>query len=174
MYTFLLFSGTLMQAYSHYQAGRTARFIGDLGSQVAAREGRIAELAGEYEARLVTEKGEKVLARQRALFGKQEVRGRTPMLVAEETALNLERDAEIARIRGRIGGVSARIRGIGAKFKGESLYAAGITKAAGSLLSGASDYYLYKNTPSTRPTPQPSSQRGGAIWTNPDIYAEDL
>ncbi|HYC64297.1 MAG TPA: hypothetical protein VEC14_06165 [Reyranellaceae bacterium] len=144
----------------------TAKQIGDYNAALAEREGEQARAQAAYEEARVRERGQKLLAAQRAAAGKSGIvwtEGSSVLLNAEAVE-NTEMDALMIRHSGNLAAVQSEARAAQARFTAEaeasglinrssSLRAeAGAQRTSGvaSLLNGASNAYSIYNRGGTQ------------------------
>lgn len=90
-----------MQAFGQYKAGRAEAEALKMSEALALQEAAEIERASRYETERRLEMGEKVIARQRALYAKAGVAVEgTPMEVLASTAEEIQRDVDVARRAG--------------------------------------------------------------------------
>ena len=126
-------------AYSSIQQGRAAEEAGKFQAGLAAQEVEDLDVAKEFEERDLREEGRKLRARQLLQFAKGGVvpGTGTPLIMAEDTAEQVERD--IGRMKYGYGLQQRRAlsRGALARAEGKSQKRASRWSAGSSLLTGA-------------------------------------
>lgn len=130
--------GTGVSAYNQYQAGKAQNRI----AQQNANNEEIEAAAAERDARIFANnqraQGEKLLARQRALYAKSGVvMEGTPLLVQADTAAELEKEALEIERQGELTGYRRRAQARLDRMQGASAKRAGRYGAIGTILSGA-------------------------------------
>ena len=104
-------TGLGLQMKSQYEAGKAAQAqakseagLREYNAQIAEREAREAQEAAAYEEQKFRKGGERLKARQRALYAKAGVTFEgSPLDVMEQTAVELETDALMIRRGGQLG-----------------------------------------------------------------------
>lgn len=129
-----------VQAVGQYQQAKAQSKILEYNAKVAEQDAIATKQQAEYEAERLRKEKERVLSRQRALYGKAGVRLEgSPLLIMEDTAGEFEMDILNTLRTGQI--QSSRYQSQAAISRAE----AGITKRAGAystgttLLTGAGD-----------------------------------
>ena len=141
-----------MQAKSQYDQGKAAKAQGEseqawanYNAEVAQHEANQKDLANSEEGRRARSQAQRIQATQRAKYAASglALEG-TPLLVMEETAMNLEKDILELSLQGELesgklrsqAGISL-LQGQAAKQRGNNLANAYNMQAGASLLSGA-------------------------------------
>ena len=104
-------TGLGLQMKGQYEAGKQAEAQGkseaamrEYNAQLAEREAAEAQTAAAYEEKKFRKGGERLKARQRALYAKAGVTPEgSPLEVMEQTAVELEKDALMIRRGGELG-----------------------------------------------------------------------
>lgn len=96
-------AGMGMSAYGQHKAGKAANKMSKYNAELAMRNAEAVEEAASEEATRLRQKGERIKARQRALFAKAGVglEG-TPFGLMVETAENIESDVWNIKRRGKV------------------------------------------------------------------------
>jgi len=142
-------AATGVSAVSQIQQGKEQQKWSEYNAAVAERDAKAATAAAGYEASQKRKETERLLGRQRALYGKSGVTMEgSPLELMSETAAEGELDALMIQ---RTGAVSAQRYGEEAtlsRMKGSSAKRAGYWGAGTTLLTGAgsaaSSYGSYK------------------------------
>jgi len=136
--------GMIQQGIAAREQGEAEARIAEYNAQLAERQAAEAEKAAAYEAGKQEKEGERLQARQRALYAKGGVQAiGTPLTVLEETEKELEmdrlmilREGKISSARARSQAQMARMRGEAAKKKGKSALIGSSLAAGGTVLTG--------------------------------------
>ncbi len=131
--------GGIVSATSAIQQGKIAAGAAKFNEELAQREAESIETTQEFEERDLRVEGRKLRARQLLQFAQGGVvpGTGTPLLVGEETALDVERDIQRQRFGFGFQKSKARSRGRLEKFKGKAATRASRLQAGSSLLTGA-------------------------------------
>ena len=131
--------GGIVSATSAIQQGKIAAGAAKFNEELAQREVESIETTQEFEERDLRVEGRKLRARQLLQFAQGGVvpGTGTPLLVGEETALDVERDIQRQRFGFGLQKSRARSRGRLEKFKGKAATRASRFQAGSSLLTGA-------------------------------------
>ena len=133
----------LVAAGSQVMAGQQAKAGAKYQAAVAQESARAMEFQAAEQAKRKREQGQALLARQRVLYGASGVNLMfgSPLLVMEETAGQIELEAQDILFSGKTGAVGLRSQGAAALAEGKSKATASYMNAFGSLLkTGASVY----------------------------------
>ena len=138
--------GVVTSAYGQYEQGQAQKKWGSYSAAVAERDAETARLNAEYEAGLQRKETQKLLGRQRALYGKSGVTLEgSPLLMMAETAAEGELDALMIERGGRTQAQGYRSEAILSRMKGGAAKRAGYYGAGSTLLTGAArGYSAYK------------------------------
>ena len=133
--------------YSADQQRRAGNQQADYNAAVAEEDAKAAKAKAEYDEKAHRENVRKILATQRALYGKSglSMEG-SPLLVMEDTEKQGELDALAIRYGGDVASARARSEANVAKMTGRNnAYAAkaGYMQAGSTLLSGAASASKY-------------------------------
>lgn len=135
--TWAIIIGTTITAAGAIQSGRAQAKMAEYNAQVAEREGQIATTGAEFEEAQFRREGERLKATQRVRFAKAGVKpAGSPLLVMEETAAEIERNALAIRYGGSLEAARATSRAQLERFGGRQAKRAAKIKATGSLLTG--------------------------------------
>ena len=133
--------------YSADQQRRAGNQQADYNANVAEEEAKAARAKAEYDEKAHRENVRKILATQRALYGKSGVSMEgSPLMVMEDTQKQGELDALAIRYGGDVASARARSEANVAKMTGRNnAYAAkaGYMQAGSTLLSGAASASKY-------------------------------
>ncbi|OQB51810.1 MAG: hypothetical protein BWX99_02707 [Deltaproteobacteria bacterium ADurb.Bin151] len=134
-------------AYSADQQRRAGNQQADYNAAVAEEDAKAAKAKAEYDEKAHRENVRKILATQRALYGKSglSMEG-SPLLVMEDTEKQGELDALAIRYGGDVASARSRSEANLARMTGRNnAYAAkaGYIQAGSTLLSGAAGAYKY-------------------------------
>jgi hypothetical protein len=131
-------AGTAMSAYSEIQQGKEQQQWSEYNAAVAERDAASAKQSAEYEAGQKRKETQKLLGRQRALYGKAGVTLEgSPLLMMEETASEGEIDALMIEREGKLRAGSYQSEAALSRMKGSAAKRAGYYGAGSSLLTGA-------------------------------------
>jgi len=125
-------------AYSQYSVGQQQGRMAEYNAKLAERDAKIAKQNAAYEASQKRRETERMLGRQRALYGKGGVTMEgSPLMVQEETAAEGEMDALMIER-----GYALRTQGFEAeaklhRMKGSTARSAGAWGAGTTLLTSA-------------------------------------
>lgn len=141
--------GTGISVMGQIEQGRSQKKWGEYNAQVAERDAETARMNAEYEAGLKRKESERLLGRQRALYGKAGVTLEgSPLLLMAETAAESEMDALMIERGGKLQAQRYRSEATLSKMKGAAAQRAGYYGAGSTLLTGASQtayqYGMYK------------------------------
>jgi hypothetical protein len=131
--------GTGISVMSQIQQGSQQKRWAEYNAAVAERDAEVAKQNAEYEAGLKRKETERLLGRQRALYGKAGVvlEG-SPLLLMAETAAEGELDALMIERGGRLQSERYRTEATISNLKGKAAQRAGYYGAGTTLLTGAS------------------------------------
>lgn len=136
--------GAGVSAIGTIQAGRAQAQMAEYNAQVAERDAEIATTSAAYEEAQFRHEGEELKSVQRARYAKSGVTMTgTPLLVLEDTAAQIERDALAIRYGGSLEAARATSAASMARFTGKQARTASYYRAGGSLLTGASQVAGY-------------------------------
>jgi len=131
--------GTAMSMQSQIAQGKSQNAWNQYNASVAERDAEAARQSAAYEAGLKRKEGERILGRQRALFGKAGVTFEgSPLLLMEETAANIEMDALMIERTGKLTGQRYESEATLSRMKGKSAQTTGYYGAYTTLMTGAS------------------------------------
>jgi len=134
-------AAAVLAAYYQYEQGQETKKWNKYNAAVSDRDATAAEQSAEYEAGLKRKETERLLGRQRALYGKSGIAFEgSPLLVMEETAAQGELDALMIERSGTLYGERYRSEGELSRMKGKSAGRAGYYGAGTTLLTGAGNY----------------------------------
>lgn len=135
--------GTAATVGGQIQSGRAQQKIADMNAEQAEREAEIAKRNAERDEAQFRREGERLKAIQRARYAKSGVQmtSESPLLVMEETAAEIERDALAIRYGGDIAAARANSQARLDRFTGKQARTSSYYAAGGSLLTGASNVY---------------------------------
>ena len=132
-------AGTAMSVYSQVEQGKSQNEWSQYNAAVAERDAVAAQQSAEYDASQKRKETEKLLGRQRALYGKAGVTLEgSPLLLMEETASQGELDALMIEREGKLKAGNYQSEAALSRMKGSSAQKAGYYGAGSSLLTGAS------------------------------------
>ena len=132
-------AGTAMSVYSQVEQGKSQNEWSQYNAAVAERDAVAAQQSAEYDASQKRKETEKLLGRQRALYGKAGVTLEgSPLLLMEETASEGELDALMIEREGKLKAGNYQSEAALSRMKGSSAQKAGYYGAGSSLLTGAS------------------------------------
>jgi len=142
-------AGTAFSTYSQMQQAREQSKWAEYNAAVAERDAETARMNAEYEAGIKRKETEKLLGRQRALYGKAGVTLEgSPLLLMAETAAEGEMDALMIERGGKLQAQRYRSEATLSRMKGSAAQRAGYWGAGSTLLTGASQtaykYGMYK------------------------------
>ncbi|MCF7811450.1 hypothetical protein K9N50_10735 [bacterium] len=130
--------GTVASVQSQMQQGKEQNKWNQYNAAVAERDAEAARQSAEYEAALKRREGEKLLSRQRALYGKAGVTFKgSPLMLMEETAADIEMDALMIERTGKLTASRYGEEATLSRMKGTSAQKAGYYGAGTTLLTGA-------------------------------------
>lgn len=149
-------------AYGGYQTKKAA----DYNADVAEAQAQAARNKAEYNEKLHRERVQRLLSKQRALYGKSGVEmAGSPLLVQEDTLEQGELDALAIRYGGDVEAARARSAANLYKMQGRSAAASGFSRAGSTLLSGYARYKAAQpyQPPKAKKVPfgDRTSKRGG-------------
>jgi len=132
-------AGTGVAVVSQIEQGESQKEWSEYNAAVAERDALAAQQSAEYDAEQKRKETEKLLGRQRALYGKAGVTLEgSPLLLMEETASEGELDALMIEREGKIRAGSYQSEAALSRMKGSSAQKAGYYGAGSTLLTGAS------------------------------------
>jgi len=132
-------AGTTMSAMSQIQQGKSTKQWSEYNAAIAERDALAAQQSAEYDAGEKRKETERLLGRQRALYGKAGVTLEgSPLLLMEETASQGELDALMIEREGKLKAGNYQSEAALSRMKGSSAQKAGYYGAGSSLLTGAS------------------------------------
>ena len=139
-------AGTALSAYGQIQQGKAQQKWGSYNAALAERDAETARLNAEYEAGVQCKETQKLLGRQRALYGKSGVTLEgSPLLMMAETAAEGELDALMIERGGKTRAQGYRSEAVLSRMKGKAAKRAGYYGAGSTLLTGAArGYSAYK------------------------------
>ena len=130
--------GTVVNAFGQIQQGKAQQKWGSYNAAVAERDAETARLNAEYEAGVQRKETQKLLGRQRALYGKSGVTLEgSPLLLMAETAAEGELDALMIERGGKMRAQGYRSEATLSRMKGSAAKRAGYYGAGSTLLTGA-------------------------------------
>jgi len=132
-------AATSVAAYSQYKAGKAAERLNNYNAEVAGQQARDAERDSIIMAEAEREAGAKLLATQRAAFGKSGVSGSTgsPLMVMAEQAGQLEMRAMAVRRQGLNASSQLNAQASADRVAGRQAARAGALNATATILAGA-------------------------------------
>ena len=131
-------AGTYTSMQAQKKQGESQEQWNQYNAAVAERDAESARQSAQYEADLKRREGEKLLGRQRALFGKAGVTFEgSPLLLMEETASDIEMDALMIERTGKLTSQRYQSEATLSRMKGASAKRAGYYGAGTTLLTGA-------------------------------------
>lgn len=140
-------------AVSSVQQGRANAAIAEANAEIIAQQAKAKverlTVAGREEQKIRLEERRRILARNRAKFGKSGVvfEG-SPLLAQQKAAENLTNDAAMANFNIQTEIQATKIRGVSAaritKFEGRVAKRAGVLRAGQALFSGATQIAVIK------------------------------
>lgn len=137
-------AGTAMSAVGQVQAGQEQKKWSEYNAAVAARDAEASKQAAGYEAGQKRKETERLLGRQRALYGKAGVTFEgSPLELMEETAAAGELDAMMIEREGKLRGSRYMEEAQLSRMKGRGAARAGMWGAGSSLLTGGAQSYKY-------------------------------
>jgi hypothetical protein len=132
-------AGTAMSVVGQIQQGKSTKQWSEYNAAVAERDALAAQQSAEYAAGEKRKETERLLGRQRALYGKAGVTVEgSPLLMMEETASQGELDALMIEREGKLKAGNYQSEAALSRMKGASAQRAGYYGAGSSLLTGAS------------------------------------
>ena len=142
-------AGAATTAYGQYEQGKAQKKWGSYNAALAERDAETARKNAEYEAGVQRKETQKLLSRQRALYGKSGVTLEgSPLLLMAETAAEGELDALMIERGGRTRAQGYRSEATLSRMKGSAAKRAGYYGAGSTLLTGAGQtatgYAAYK------------------------------
>jgi len=142
-------AGTAVSVVSQAQQGKEQQKWAEYNAAVAERDAQAAKQNAEYEAGIKRKATEKLLGRQRALYGKAGVTLEgSPLLLMSETATEGEMDALMIERGGTLQAQRYQTEATLSRMKGASAKKAGYYGAGSTLLTGGSQtayqYGMYK------------------------------
>ena len=147
--TMTALAGTAMSAVGQIQQGKEQQKWSEYNAAVAERDAKAAKAAAGHEASQKRKETERLLGRQRALYGKSGVTMEgSPLELMSETAAEGELDALMIERTGAVGAQRYGEEATLSRMKGASASRAGYWGAGTTLLTGAgqaaSSYGSYK------------------------------
>tara|TARA_R110000868_G_scaffold148301_2_gene370096 strand:+ start:12788 stop:13267 length:480 start_codon:yes stop_codon:yes gene_type:complete len=142
--------GTGISAYSSYQSGKAQERINNYNAQIAEQDAADKVRDGRILANAQRARGEKLQARQRALYGKSGTVGDvgSPLMVQAEQAGQLEMAALDVQQTANAQAGKLRQQAVADRMAGKAARQAGSLNAAGTLLQGSgsavSQYATFK------------------------------
>lgn len=135
--------GAASSAAGQIQAGRAQAQMAEYNAQVSEQEAAAAKASAAYEEARIRKEGEQLKAKQRARYSKSgiQLNSESSLLVMEDTAADIERDALAIRYGGDVAGARARSQARLDRFQAQQYKTASSYNAVGSLLTGASRAY---------------------------------
>ena len=142
-------AGTAVSAVSQIQQGKEQQKWSEYNAAVAERDAKAAKAAAGYDASQKRKETERLLGRQRALYGKSGVTMEgSPLELMSETAAEGELDALMIERTGSVGAQRYQEEATLSRMKGSSARKASYWGAGTTLLTGAgsaaSSYGSYK------------------------------
>jgi len=133
------------RAYTQHQQGKASQKMSEYNARLAEAKGKQEKELATEEERRFRAKGEREKARLRVLFGKAGVdMTGTPLLMMEDAAGEIERDAQTIRQGGQIRAWDWRQQSKADRFRGRIARRAGAWNAGATLATGAARAYTYK------------------------------
>lgn len=140
-------AGTGVAVAGTIQSGRAQAKMAEYNAQVAKREAQVAEQNAAYEEAMHRKEGARLMATQRARYAKSGVTSSgSPLLVMEDTAAEIERDALAIRYGGNVAAANARSSATLSRLTGSQAKTASYYSAGSSLLTGISKAAQYKSS----------------------------
>jgi len=131
-------AGTAFSAVSQIQQGKQQQKWSEYNAAIAERDAKAAKDAAEYEAGQTRRDTERILGRQRALYGKAGVTMEgSPLELMSETAAEGELDALMVERTGILRGQRYGEEATLSRMKGAGARRAGYWGAGTTLLTGA-------------------------------------
>jgi len=130
--------GAIGSAQAQAKQGKAQEQWYQYNASVAERDAESARQSAEYEAALKRKEGEKLLGRQRALFGKAGVTFEgSPLMLMEQTASDIEMDALMIERGGKLTEQRYQSEATLSRMQGTAAQKAGYYGAGTTLLTGA-------------------------------------
>jgi len=140
--------GTGVSAAGAVSSGIAQSNMAKYNAEVQRQNAETLRKAGEVEAARVRQKGEDLLAQQRATYGAAGVEFEgSPLLLMQETAARVEQDALAARYGYQVKASQAEATAGLQDFYGSSALSSGWLGGAASLLKGG--YEMFKPYPTS-------------------------
>lgn len=131
-------AGTALSVYSQVQQSKEQKKWSEYNAAVAERDATAAQQTAEHEAGEKRKETQRLLGRQRALYGKAGVTLEgSPLLMMEETASEGEIDALMIEREGKLLAGRYQSEAALSRMKGSAAQRAGYYGAGSSLLTGA-------------------------------------
>jgi len=128
-------------AYGAYTQGQNQAAMADYNAKLAERDARIAKQNAEHEASQKRRETQRLLGRQRALYGKAGVTMEgSPLMVQEETAAEGEMDALMIERGYALREQSYTAEATLHRMKGRTARSSGMWGAGSTLLTAAAGY----------------------------------
>lgn len=129
--------GAGVAAYSSYQSGQATKRLMNYNAALADQDAKVRERDGRILANAQRQQNLRLMARQRALYGKAGVNMTgSPLLVQAEQAGQLEMAALEVERQGSIEAGRARQQAVLDRMQGKAAARAGTLNAAGTILQG--------------------------------------
>ena len=126
-------------AYTAYSTHQTAKY----NEKVAEQQAQQVTAKAKYDADLHRQRVQRLLSKQRALYGKSGVEmSGSPLLVMEDTIEQGEIDALAIQYGGDVESARARSQANLYKMQGRSAIVGGAARSGGTLLSGYAQYKM--------------------------------
>ena len=130
--------GVVTSAYGQYEQGQAQKKWGSYSAAVAERDAETARMNAEYEAGVHRKETQRLLGRQRALYGKSGVTFEgSPLLMMAETAAEGELDALMIKREGELRAQGYHSEATLSRMRGRAAQSAGYYGAGSTLLTGA-------------------------------------
>ena len=140
----LMVLGTLTQASSQVQAGKTQAALFEYNAQVAEQQASLARKRGEIEADQQRRKAKRLSAQQRALYGASGVKlTGSPAQVLIDTAMEQEFDARMIEYNASIESMNAMSDASISLMKAQQARSSSYMNAGSTLLTGVGTYMRF-------------------------------
>ncbi len=131
-------AATAVSAYGSIQAGKEAKFAGEMSAQIGEQEAVVQEQQAGVEADAIRDRNDRLAASQRTSFLKSGITlDGTASDVMYDSALAGELEALSAVYRGSVGANFSRKDAAISRYSGQAAARSYNLQAAGSILQGA-------------------------------------
>ena len=135
--------GTAISAAGTFMSAQQQSEATDYNADVANQNAQMAEDKAAYDAKMHNQEVRRILATQRALYGKSGVSSESgsPLLVMDDTVKQGAMDALAIRYGGDVAAAQERSKANLYKMQGKNIMTAGAIGAGTTLLAGGASAY---------------------------------